>query len=131
MYLSASHWIDSSNSASVMKGNEIFLTMTECPETEDMASFVFVLEAAIASRMVSIIVTESIRAPSTIASGGRGDIAQFCNLYPFLSSFNSTSLIELHPISRPMTSFFLLKNMFHSFLLILLKQILCHCQIMS
>jgi hypothetical protein len=41
-----------------------------------------------------------------MASGGKEDIAKFCNLKPFFPSINSTSLIELDPISIPMTFFF-------------------------
>ena len=40
MYCSASHWIASASSASVITGTEIFLTMTALPESEAATSFV-------------------------------------------------------------------------------------------
>ncbi len=34
MYCSASHWMESASSSSLIAGNWIFLMMTECPESD-------------------------------------------------------------------------------------------------
>ncbi len=112
MYRSASHWMDSANSSSVITGRLIFLTITEWPETEVTTSFVLILKLLIRSRIVSTITTESIRDPSTMASGGMVAMAELINRCPLLVSVSSTTLMELEPISKPITSFFFPSTMF-------------------
>ena len=53
MYCSASHWIDSDSSASVIAGSAIFLTMTALPESEAATSLVLMPRLSKARRIAS------------------------------------------------------------------------------
>jgi hypothetical protein len=75
MYCSASHWMDSASSASVMDGSWIFLMITEWPDSEPPKPGFLMLFSAISRDRASTTSDESMIAPSTIASGERFAIA--------------------------------------------------------
>src|SRR3972149_8383102 len=83
----------------------------------DTATFlVFILKPSIRLRIDSTILAESMKAPSTMASGGKGIIPKCLSLGGFLPQSNSTALMELEPISRPINSFFA-KRLIFSYLI--------------
>src|SRR5436190_15981091 len=105
MYCSASHWIDSPSSASVIAGRLIFLTMTALPESDAATSFV--LNALFENRrlMASATALLSMMAPSTMLSGGTGSEPKATTLYPLPAGLISTALTALDPMSSPTTGF--------------------------
>src|SRR4029450_5214887 len=106
MYCSASQWIESASSASVITGNAIFLTITALPDSEATTSFALKRLVSKMRRIASATVTASMTAPSTIVSGGIDSDAQGTTLKtldPF--GFNSMALTALDPMSRPTTGF--------------------------
>src|SRR5262245_1097574 len=110
MYCSASHWIDSLSSASVIAGRLIFLTMTAFPDRDAATSLV--LNALFENRrlMESATALLSMMAPSTILSGGTGSEPNATTLCPLPAGLSSTALTALEPISRPTTGFCALPN---------------------
>ena len=59
--------------------------------------------------MASITAPESMMAPSTIASGGRGSMPMLTSWYsapPLPPAFSSTALIAEEPMSSPTSPFF-------------------------
>ena len=77
MYCSASQWMDSASSSGLIWGRLIFLTMTALPDTLVATSFVLIFWEVKRRWMASITAPESMMAPSTMASGGRGSIPMF------------------------------------------------------
>src|SRR5881409_1505930 len=113
MYCSASQWIDSASSSGVIWGRLIFLTMTALPETLVATSFVLIFWAVKRRWMASMTAPESMMAPSTMASGGRGSRPRFTSWYSlpaFPPGFSSTALMADDPISTPTSPFFLPKS---------------------
>src|SRR5262245_39794742 len=112
MYCSASHWMLSASSSSLITGREIRLMMTECPDRA-MAQSVDLMFLEEKQRWTaSITRPESIIAPSTMASGESGSREAFTRWYPFPlpSSFSSTTLMLLEPMSNPTRFLFREKN---------------------
>src|SRR5512134_474014 len=105
IYCSTSHWIDSSSSSGVVVGRTTFLMMTEWPEREVATSFSRTFSSRSAVLIPSITVAWSMIAPSTMASGGRWKTPNFLTLYSFPVDLTCASLIELDPMSRPISSF--------------------------
>ena len=104
MYCSASQWIDSSSSASVISGRLIFLTITECPESPIAAWVHLTLCSRSSACRHSTMAPLSRIAPSTMACGGTGAMPKLCRLIDFPDSLSSTSLMECVPMSTPTTS---------------------------
>ena len=109
MYCSASQWIDSWSSSGVICGRLIFLTMTALPETLVATSEVLTFCAPKTRWMASITAPESMIAPSTMASGGRGSTPMLTSWYsapPLPPCFSSTTLMAEEPMSTPTSPFF-------------------------
>jgi hypothetical protein len=70
-YCSASQRIDSASSSADIDGSEIFLMMTECPESDVPKSLLRTFRAEMIRLTVSMTSEASMIAPSTIASGER------------------------------------------------------------
>ena len=108
MYCSASHWIDSSSSATDICGIWIFLMITECPETLIAVSFCLIRISPISSWMAWTMAVEFISALSTIASGGRGFIPKLRSEYTASPrrrvSLSWIIFTDVEPMSRPMAS---------------------------
>ena len=62
-----------------MRGIEIFLMITEWPETPMATSFCLIFSSPSSSWIACTIAVEFISAPSTIASGGSGFIPKLCS----------------------------------------------------
>src|SRR2546428_8364834 len=110
MYCSASQWIDSASSSGVIWGRLIFLTITALPDTLGATSFVLFCWAVNRRWMASMTAPESMMAPSTMASGGRGSRPRFTSWYSFPAlppGFSSTALMADDPMSTPTSPFFL------------------------
>src|SRR3990170_4020798 len=107
MYCSASHWMESASSSSVIAGKLTFFMMTEWPVRDDMASLTFTPCSLTSSLKVLVTVMESIMEPSTIASGGSSAIPILTSSQPFLVWFICTSFMELEPMSKATASRFL------------------------
>src|SRR6266496_4657398 len=113
MYCSASQWIDSASSSVLIWGRLIFLTMTALPETLVATSWVLILLAWKSRWMASMTAPESMIAPSTIASGGRGSrpmLSSWNSSPPLPPDLTSTAFTADEPMSTPTTVFFLLPN---------------------
>src|SRR6185295_8287857 len=94
--------MDSTSSSADMAGSEIFLMMTECPESEVPKSLLRTFREAMILLTASTTREASMIAPSTIASGERGSMPVLTSLYPPpLASLSSTSLTAEEPMSRP------------------------------
>src|SRR5438270_9527871 len=104
MYCSASHCMLSWSSSWDMRGMEIFLMITLWPETPMATSRLFSLYWVISWRMASTIAVEFIKAPSTMASGGRGATPNASRTYPRFASLSWTSFTEEDPMSSPSAS---------------------------
>src|SRR5262245_28501571 len=110
MYCSASQKIDSSSSAGVMTGSEIFLTMTALPDSDATTSLVLNAFDSKTRRIASATAVPSMMAPSTMLSGGTGSAPKAATRNPFPAGFSSTALTALEPISRPTTDRLLLNR---------------------
>ena len=111
MYCSASQWMDSASSCSLIDGSWIFLTMTELPLMAVATSCVLMRYSENSRWIASMTDVESIIWPSTMASWGRysSPIVVSCQVSPF-PGFISTALTELDPMSSPTRFFFLPKR---------------------
>ncbi len=105
MYCSASHWIESASSASLMRGTAMRLMITDGPETEVAKALLRTPVRSISRWIASTASVASATEPSTIASGGSGSRPTLSSLYPPLRSFSSTSLTAELPMSSPTTFF--------------------------
>ena len=74
MYCSASHWIDSASSASLITGRLIFLTITALPDSDAATSRVLMRCDSNRWRTTSATAPPSMIAPSTMVSGGTGSL---------------------------------------------------------
>src|ERR1700693_693331 len=110
IYCSASNLIDSSSSSSVIAGRIIFLTITECPETENATALVLSFCSSTKPLMISTTLPESITVPSTMRSLSIGAIPSFSREYPFLPCLSCRSLILLDPMSSPTRAICFLLN---------------------
>jgi hypothetical protein len=74
MYCSASQWIDSPSSASVIAGRVIFFTMTALPDKEAATPLDLNALFSKTRRIASATAAASMMAPSTMLSGGTGSL---------------------------------------------------------
>src|SRR5690606_1803173 len=107
MCSSACQSIDSSSSSELMAGRTMFLMMTEwplTPVTTSSESTPFVLQTL---WMASETALSSMIWPSMIDSSGRFSKPRLTRLRLLALPSSSTILIELDPLSRPATLYFL------------------------
>ena len=103
MYCSASQWIDSASSASVITGRLIFLTMTALPESDATMSRVLIRLPSSRRRIASATAAASMMAPSTMVSPGTGSVPNATTLKDRPDGRSSTALTALDPMSSPTT----------------------------
>src|ERR1035437_4966278 len=107
MYCSASQWIDSASSASVIPGRVIFLTMTALPDSEATTSRVLMRLLSNSRLITSATAAAAMIAPSPIVSPGTGPAPKPTTLKDGPEGRSSTILTALEPMSSPTTGLIL------------------------
>src|SRR5205814_2011186 len=97
--------MDSANSAAVITGRLIFLTMTALPDSDAATSFVLKVLRSKMRLIAAATAPPSMIAPSTMLSGGTGSTATAPTLKPLPLARSSTALTALDPMSSPTTDF--------------------------
>src|SRR5208337_427607 len=111
MCCAASFWMVSASSLSLIEGNEIFFTITECPLTAVATDFDLIKVSVNSLAMAAETVPESTIMESTTMSGAIGSSPRCATSIPVRVFLSSTALMLEDPTSRPTIVFDPLPNM--------------------